>query len=1021
MKLSLAEQATINFYEFDYKGRGYYHFPFCVDIEPPFTHFSHHQHLKTYPQEYDDGRAPSYFKQLTALFTPKVQEEKIEVEKPFLPKEVLSKSILVGLEISFPKRPYIDKTLFVELLNMLGYSENSISFEIIGTFEKITIQIVCSEEDKMRITSHCKAYFSSILFKEVNALDLPFNGYDDIAVCDFGLEEESMRSIHTPQNFSIDTFTSIFATLENLQQGDVIVYQVLFKGVVNPWSKSMMNAVSDSSGNSFFVDAPEMLQLTKNKVSKPLFAVVVRLAAQSLFKERTEYLASEIIRTISTFSKSEFNRLIPLSNEGYEYQHHIENLFYRQTNRLGMLINTDELVSLVHYPNESIVSSKLGFNDKKTKKAPQRVLQNTGGCYVGINSHQQEEYSVHLNKEQRLKHIHIVGATGVGKSTLIANMVLDDIEKGNGIALFDPHGDICEDILIRIPNHRKEDVVIIDPSDSEFPIGFNLLHATTDAEKIVLSSDLVSAFKRHATAWGDNMTAVLSNAINAFLESSCGGTLIELKRFLIEEKFRNAFLEKIDDNSVHYYWKNEYPLVKKGIAPLLTRIDTFLRPKIIRYMLAQKNGIDFKECIEKKKIVLLKLSQGLIGEDNSYLLGSLFISKFNQVALSRQQISKEKRHPFYIYMDEFQNFITPSITAMLSGVRKYGVGLVLAHQELAQIEEQKILNSVISNPFTRICFRLGDNDARKLETGFSFFEQNDLQSLGTGEVIMRVGSNSNDFTLTTSKLTSQTNSEVKDFIIQNTRRKYTKNRSEIKTLLDSLLPKPKPKPSKVKEEPISTKISEESSDDKIDDTIKTLPKIVKEEKKLIPKKEKKVFTNFEKQKEVYLKQADEQEILRKHRSLQYFVRTMAVQRGFKATLEEKSNNGGRVDVGLLKDEIRIAIEISVTNTVDYEVQNILKCIDSNYSLVYMISDDEKHLQNIKEQSLKVIPKKLHSKIHFFPSKELSLYLDALTPTSIVKEKRVRGYRVKVNYKTENANINKQKSITNIIMNAIRKK
>ncbi|KGL59112.1 conserved hypothetical protein (DUF87) [Polaribacter sp. Hel1_85] len=990
-----------------------------MDIEPPFTHFYHHQNIKTYSQDYDDGRALSYFKQLTTLFASKVQEESEEIEKPFLPKEVISKPVLVGLEISFPKRPYIDKTLFVELLNMLDYSENSISFEIIGTFEKITIQIVCSEKDKMRITSHCKAYFSSILFKEVNALDLPFNGYDNIAVCDFGLEEESMRSIHTPQNFNIDTLTSIFATFENLQQGDVIVYQVLFKGVVNPWSKSMMNAVSDSSGNSFFVDAPEMLQLAKNKVSKPLFAVVVRLATQSLFKERTEYLASEIIRTISTFSKSEFNRLIPLSNEGYEYQHHIENLFYRQTNRLGMLLNTDELVSLVHYPNESFVSSKLGFNDKKTKKAPQIVLQDTGGCFIGINSHQQEEYAVHLTKKQRLKHVHIVGATGVGKSTLIANMVLDDIEKGNGIALFDPHGDICDDILLRIPNHRKGDVIVIDPSDSEFPIGFNLLHATTDAEKIVLSSDLVSSFKRHATAWGDNMTAVLSNAINAFLESSYGGTLIELKRFLIEEKFRNAFLEKIDDNSVHYYWKNEYPLVKKGIAPLLTRIDTFLRPKIIRYMLAQKKGIDFKECIEKKKIVLLKLSQGLIGEDNSYLLGSLFISKFNQVALSRQQISKEKRHPFYIYMDEFQNFITPSITAMLSGVRKYGIGLVLAHQELAQIEEQKVLNSVISNPFTRICFRLGDNDARKLETGFSFFEQNDLQSLGTGEVIMRVGSSSNDFSLSTSKLSNQINSVVKDFIIQNTRSKYTKNRSEIKTLLDSLLPKPKI--SKEKEKSISTKILEETSEDKINKTIKSLPKIVKEEKKLIPKKEEKVSTNFEKQKEVYLQQADEQVILRKHRSLQYLVRTMAVQRGFKATLEEEANNGGRVDVGLLKDEIRIAIEISVTNTVEYEVQNIQKCIDSNYSLVYMISDDEKHLQNIKEQSLKVIPKKLYSKIHFFPSKELSLYLDAITPTSIVKEKRVRGYRVKVNYKTEDGDMNKQKSITNIIMDALRKK
>ncbi len=903
---------------------------------------------------------------------------------------------------------------------MLCFSEDNISFEIIGTFEKITIQIVCSIQDKSRIESQFKAYFSSILFTEVNPLDFPFNGNDDIAICDFGLEEEFMRSVVTPQNFSIDTLTSVFATLENLQQGDVIVYQILFKGVVNSWSKSIINAVSDSQGNSFFVDAPEMLQTARNKVSKPLFAVLVRLATQSLFKERAQYLASEVIRTISTFSKSEYNRLIPLSNEGYEYQHHIENLFYRQTNRLGMLLNTEELVSLVHYPNESVVSSKLGFNDEKTKKAPQIVLQNINGCFIGINSHQHGTASVHLTKEQRLKHIHIIGATGVGKSTLIANMILDDIEKGNGIALFDPHGDICDDILLRIPAHRKEDVIIIDPSDSEFPIGFNLLHATTDAEKIVLSSDLVSAFRRHATAWGDNMTAVLSNAINAFLESSTGGTLIELKRFLIEEKFRNPFLENVDDNAIHYYWQHEYPMVKKGIAPLLTRIDTFLRPKIIRYMLAQKSGIDFKECIDNKKIVLLKLSQGLIGEDNSYLLGSLFISKFNQVALSRQSISKEKRHPFYIYMDEFQNFITPSITSMLSGVRKYGVGLVLAHQELAQIEEPKVLNSVISNPFTRICFRLGDNDASKLETGFSYFEQSDLQSLGTGEVIMRVGSSANDFSLETPQLTEKTDSEIKDFIVDNTRNKYSKNRSEIKELLDSLLPKIKSKPSVKKEvaKPV------QSQKEKVIDEI-SIPTLISkiEETDIISSEVKieKSLTSFEKQKETYLIQAEEQEILRKHRSLQYFVRTMALQRGFKATLEEETKNGGRVDVGLLKGDVRIAIEISVTNTVDYEVQNIQKCIESEYSLVYMISDAPKHLQKIKKQALELIDKKQHSIIHFFPSEELPLYLDALNPTSITKEKRVRGYRVKVNYKTGDNNVNKQKSITNIIMDALRKK
>jgi len=390
----------------------------------------------------------------------------------------------------------------------------------------------------------------------------------------------------------------------------------------------------------------------------------------------------------------------------------------------------------------------------------------------------------------RLRHTHIIGSTGVGKSTLIANMIIEDMNSGNGCALFDPHGDIVEDILLRIPEHRKKDVIVIDPSDNEYSIGFNLLSATTESEKIVLSSDLVSSFKRHATAWGDNMSAVLSNAINTFLESDKGGTLIELKRFLLEDAFRKEFLLSVEDPSIHYYWNNEYYMVKKGIAPLLTRIDTFLRPKLIRYMLVQNEGVDFAECIKKKKIVLLKLSQGLIGEENSFLLGSLFLSKFNQAAQGRQALAKSQRHPYYIYLDEFQNFITPSITSILSGARKYGLGLVLAHQELAQIDDSKVLNSVISNPYIRMCFRLGDSDAKRLESGFSGFEQSDLQSLEIGKAIMRVGSSNNDFNITTSLLSqvSSNSKNIREYIIQNTRDNYSKPKSELNEIIISLLP-----------------------------------------------------------------------------------------------------------------------------------------------------------------------------------------------------------------------------------------
>ena len=454
------------------------------------------------------------------------------------------------------------------------------------------------------------------------------------------------------------------------------------------------------------------------------------------------------------------------------------------------------------------------------------------------------------------------------------------------------------------------------------------------------------------------MTAVLSNAINTFLESNRNGTLIELKRFLIEDDFRQEFLSSVEDPSIHYYWNNEYAMVRKGIAPLLTRIDTFLRPKVIRYMMAQHIGVDFSQCIRNNNIVLIKLSQGLIGEQNSFLLGSLFLSKLHQSALARQSLTHEQRHPFYVYCDEFQNYITPSIMSMLSSARKYGIGLILAHQELAQIDDAKTLNSIISNPYTRICFRLGANDAKRLESGFSFFEQSEFQRLSTGQGIMRVGSSQHDFNIHTFPLGSETSLLSKNKIIQATRTKYATPKDIIEKRLISLLPKitskkklqeipQKPKIVEVQEEvkPPEVKISKEEKDDTVIE-IKSL------DKTQAPK----INDDLEARKSKYLKQAEEQEIVRKHRSLQYYVRSMAQQRGFKSTIEESTLKGGKVDVSLLKDDIRIAIEISVTNRVDYEVQNIQKCLEDNYSLVYMISENEKHLKKIKEQTLKVVSK-----------------------------------------------------------------
>lgn len=1004
MESSLSEQATINFYEWEYLTRGYYHFETAVEIEPPYIPF------KPITQEsgvyVDDGKAPNLFQRLGNLIKTEVTPETKKITYP-TPLEYTPSTELSGFSITFPAGSDINANLNIELLHFLTFSERPISFEIIGTSETINFQFIVHPKDLSRVESQLKAYFPAVIISPIDDIfDIGIDYEKEVAIADFGLAMESMLPTQTRESFQIDPLTSIIATLDNLKSNENAIFQIIFQGVSAPWVKDMKYAVSDGRGGSFFMEYPEIPKLTQQKTADPLFAVVMRIATQSPSLAQSQSIAKELIRNISTVSSSEYNQLIALSNEHYVYDDHLRNVFLRCSNRLGFLLSAKELSQFVHYPNKTIFSQKLTHEEVISKAPPLEVINQK--YHIGINLHEGKETEVSLNDESRLRHTHIIGVTGVGKSTLIANMILEDAHQGNGCAIFDPHGDIVEDILLRIPDHRKNDVIIIDPSDSEFPIGFNLLGAKTDAEKIVLSSDLVAAFRRHATAWGDNMTAVLSNAINTFLESTDGGTLIELKRFLLENKFRKAFLETVNDQSILYYWEYEYPMVKKGIAPLLTRIDTFLRPKLIRYMLAQKEGIDFRECIESKKIVLIKLSQGLIGEENSYLLGSLFLSKFNQVAQGRQNTAKEKRHPYYIYLDEFQNFITPSITSILSGARKYGLGLILAHQELGQIEVSKTLNSVLSNPYIRICFRLGDNDAKRLQDGFSYFNQNDFQNLARGEVIVRVGSSSHDFNIRTKTLTETTNVNTKQFIVQNSRRQFGSTKDEVEKLINSLLPQiTKSAIPKIKKDD-SVVIQYDNKD-----TVQSL-------KQTEPKPSNETKTDLEEQKDSYLEQVAQKERSQKHRSLQEYTRAMALQRGFKATIEEETKDGGRVDVGLVRDNLKVAIEISVTNTVDYETQNIQKCIKAGYNLVLVISNDDKHRKNIQKKSKELIDKDSLKKVFFIKSEGLCDFLDATEPKmpQTKNEKRVNGWRVKVNYHPDDK---KDNSIKNRITVALKKR
>ncbi len=485
----------------------------------------------------------------------------------------------------------------------------------------------------------------------------------------------------------------------------------------------------------------------------PLYAAVVRIAVKSQSYEGAVAIARDLAGSLRVFAHPQGNALIPLNNDDYPFYDHVEDVLRRQSRRSGMLLNSDELIGFVHFPSSAVRSQALERDTGKTKVAP-AIARNSKGMLLGTNVHFGESTPVRLTPEQRVQHMHVIGASGTGKSTLLFNLIRQNIENGEGVAVLDPHGDLVEQILGIIPPGRTNDVVLIDPSDEQYSVGFNILSAHSDLEKNLLASDLISVFQRLSTSWGDQMGIVLQNAILAFLESDQSGTLADLRRFLIEPVFRERFLTTVRDPDIVYYWRKSFAQLSgnKSIGPVLTRLETFLAPKPIRYMVTQReNRLDFGDIMDSGKIFLAKLPHGQMGKENAFLLGSLLVAKFQQLAMGRQAQRIESRRPFYLYIDEFQNFITPSMAEILSGARKYRLGLVLAHQELHHLDRDRdVASAVLSNPYTRIVFRVGDGDAKKFAEGFSFFEAKDLQNLETGQAICRVERANGDFNLSVS-------------------------------------------------------------------------------------------------------------------------------------------------------------------------------------------------------------------------------------------------------------------------------
>jgi len=419
----------------------------------------------------------------------------------------------------------------------------------------------------------------------------------------------------------------------------------------------------------------------------------------------------------------------------------------------SQILNSAELAGLWHPPGTPVAGIKnMAWGKSLSGEAPENIPlassmtpdQKKDINFFAKTEFKNQEQIVGINTKDRRRHIYIIGKTGTGKSTLIANMAIDDIRRDRGIGIIDPHGDLTEAVLDYIPKRRVNDVVYLEPFDQDRPFNLNILEVRNYEQKHLVASGIVSIFKKlYGNSWGPRLEYILRNVILTLLEIE-GATLYDALRLMSDSKYRGKVLEKVQDAVLLNFWHKEFDRMQdrqqtEAIAPIQNKLGQFVTAPMVRNIIAHpKSSIDLVDIMDSGKILLLNLSQGKLGEDNAALLGAMFITQIQIAAMGRSFVKEEERHDFFLYVDEFQNFATSSFVKILSEARKYRLALTLANQYIDQLEEE-VRNAIFGNAGTLISFVVGARDATILSKEFgSIYSDSDLVGLGKFEVVMKI-------------------------------------------------------------------------------------------------------------------------------------------------------------------------------------------------------------------------------------------------------------------------------------------
>lgn len=711
-----------------------------------------------------------------------------------------------------------------------------LSFEIAVKAKRIGFYVWVPNYLKSFVEEQIYAQYPTVHISEV-----PDYTITDVNSTGVSLSTELKLTAHealpvkTFPSFEVDPLAAITATLAQFDANEEAWMQVIVRPADDNWYKKseayagkIRGGKTTTSGMLTALWAPPESSTTAPKLAeyesaranaaeekshKLAYEVVVRIVYRGTAAPQARMRMQAITASFKQFNTTYLNGFAQKSFTSSEYD--VELYRNRAMAKRGFVLNIEEVASLYHLPHTNVETPNILWAIAKTAEPPATLPIATQANMeevspIAITNFRGHNTIFGMPRTDRSRHMYIIGQTGVGKSGMLELLTISDIYSPYGFAVIDPHGDYALSILKRIPEHRMKDVVYFNPADVDFPIAFNPMEVTDATLKTHTCSELIGVLKRMFESWGPRLEYILRYSLLALLDYP-GATMLDITRILTEKKFRAEVLSYVEDPVVKNFWNVEFAswndkFAAEAVAPVLNKVGAFTANPIVRNIIGQpKSSFNIREIMDGRKILIVNLSRGLIGEDNASLLGSLLVTKIQMGAMSRADVPQADRTPFYLYVDEFQNFATDSFAVILSEARKYGLNLTVANQYIAQMS-MEVKDAVFGNVGSIVSFRTSADDARVMLKYFEpKFEESDMVHMHNRHFVVSMtigGEKAQAFSATTMAIPPQP-PDFSSYIVANSRQNYAVTREKIEKFMNEryVAPAIKAKPQQPKPQP----------------------------------------------------------------------------------------------------------------------------------------------------------------------------------------------------------------------------